>query len=59
MIDASQDGFVRFHLTDSSEESASLIRGKKERCTGEKIENNNLKAIPLVPQLISEAYTRK
>lgn len=63
MMDVPQDRFVRFHLTDSSDELTSLIREVelsflKARVRREKkMENNNQKAIP--SQLISVAYTRK
>lgn len=45
MMDVPQDGFVRFHLTDSSDELMSLISGElsflKARGVEKKMENNN------------------
>lgn len=61
-MDVSQDHFVGFHLTDSSDELTSLIREvdlsiHRARGAGGENENNNQKAIP--SQLISVAYARK
>lgn len=49
MMDVRQDGSVRFPLTDSSDESKSLIRGEelsflKARGVGKTMENNNWKS---------------
>lgn len=54
MMDVRQDGSVRFPLTDSSDESTSLIRGEelsflKARGVGKTMENNNWKSCTCAP----------
>lgn len=54
MMDVRQDGSVRFPLTDSSDESTSLITAEelsflKARGVGKTMENNNWKSCTCTP----------